>query len=67
MGNDSKFRDSRSKQRRRAWRKPAHLQAAACGYFDRAVTVSTRRLAESDGEMLVCVSRATGGRVVIDA
>jgi hypothetical protein len=25
------------------------------------------RLAESDGEMLVCVSRATGGRVVIDA
>lgn len=25
------------------------------------------RTAESDGEMLVCVSRATGGRVVIDA
>jgi ferredoxin-NADP reductase len=25
------------------------------------------RLAESDGEMLVCVSRATGGRLVIDA
>jgi hypothetical protein len=25
------------------------------------------RTAESDGEMLVCVSRAAGGRVVIDA
>jgi ferredoxin len=25
------------------------------------------RIAEDDGEMLVCVSRATGGRVVIDA
>jgi hypothetical protein len=25
------------------------------------------RTAEADGEMLVCVSRATGGRVMIDA
>jgi ferredoxin len=32
------------------------------GYVDRR-----GRTAETDGEMLVCVSRATGGRVVIDA